>query len=130
MFKNQLKIAWRGLLKRKVFSLINILGLAIGFGCAILIFLFVSHHLNYDKFHVDSHRIYRFVTEEQLDGIDYSASVPPGFSKAFKEDYAYAEKMAKMVYWGDEVLAIENRNLKINVDEEVRFVVVLVVFQN
>ena len=122
MFKNQLKIAWRGLLKRKVFSLINILGLAIGFGCAILIFLFVSHHLNYDKFHVDSHRIYRFVTEEQLDGIDYSASVPPGFSKAFKEDYAYAEKMAKMVYWGDEVLAIENRNLKINVDEEVRFV--------
>ena len=122
MFKNQLKIAWRSLLKRKVFSLINISGLAIGFGCAILVFLFVSHHLNYDKFHKNSDRIYRFVTEEKLDGVDYSASVPPGFSNAFKEDYAYAEKMAKMVYWGDEVLTIEDRNLKMNVDEEVRFV--------
>ena len=96
MFRNQLKIAWRSLLKRKVFSLINVLGLAIGFGCAIIIFLFVSHHLSYDKFHYNSDRIYRFVTEERLDGVDYSASVPPGFSNAFKEDYSYAEKMAKM----------------------------------
>ncbi len=122
MFKNQLKIALRSLLKRKVFSLINIVGLAIGFGCAIIVFLFVSHHLSYDKFHLNGDRIYRFVTEEQLDGIHYSASVPPGFANAFKEDYAYAEKMAKVVYWGDEVLTIEDRNLKINMDEEVRFV--------
>jgi len=122
MFKNQLKIAWRSLLKRKVFSLINILGLAIGFGCAILIFLFVSHHLSYDRFHNNGDRIYRFVTEEHADVIDYTASVPPGFSNAFKEDYAYAQQMAKMVSWGDEVLTIEDRNIKMSVDDEVRFV--------
>ena len=97
MFKNQLKIAWRSLLKRKVFSLINILGLAIGFGCAILIFLYVDHHSNYDKFHNNSDQIYRFVTQENTDVVEYSASVPPGFANAFKEDYSYAAKMAKMV---------------------------------
>ena len=122
MFKNQLKIAWRSLLKRKVSSTINILGLAIGFGCAILIFLFVAHHLNYDKFHHNSENIYRFVTEERTDKIEYSASVPPGFANAFKEDYSYASKMAKMVYWGDEVISIDERNLKIKVDDELRFV--------
>ena len=95
MFKNQFKIAWRNLLKRKVFSLINILGLAIGFGCAILIFLYVNHHTNYDKFHENSDRIFRFVTHEETDIVEYTASVPPGFSNAFKEDYGYAEKMAK-----------------------------------
>ena len=93
MFKNQLKIAWRSLLKRKVFSIINILGLAIGFGCAILIFLFASHHLSYDRFHNNGDRIYRFVTEEHADVIDYTASVPTGFSNAFKEDYDYAQQM-------------------------------------
>ncbi|UJH69159.1 ABC transporter permease [Allomuricauda sp. SCSIO 65647] len=122
MFKNQLKIAWRSLLKRKVFSLINILGLAIGFGCATLIFLFVNHHLSYDKFHHNSERIFRFVTEQQTDIITHTASVPPGFSNAFKKDYTYATKMAKMIYWGDEVLTIEDRNLKIKLDDELRFV--------
>jgi len=122
MFKNNLKIAWRNLRKRKVFSLINILGLALGFGCAILIFLFVNHHLGYDTFHQNSDRIYRFVTEERSDVVEYTAAVPPGFSNAFKEDYAYADKMAKMVYWGDEVLTIEERDLKIKVGEEVQFV--------
>ena len=122
MFKNQLKIAWRNLFKRKVFSLINILGLAIGFGCALIIFLFVNHHLGFDTFHTNGERIYRFVTEENQDGIEYSASVPPGFANAFKKDYTYAEKMAKMVYWGDEVLQLDSRNLKMNVDDEVRFV--------
>lgn len=122
MFKNQLKIAWRSLLKRKVFSIINILGLAIGFGCAILIFLFVNHHLSYDKFHENEDNIYRFVTEERTDRVEYTASVPPGFANAFKDDYGYAAKMAKMVYWGDEVLVVEDRNLKIKVDDELRFV--------
>lgn len=122
MFKTQLKIAWRGLIKRRVPSLINILGLAIGFACAILIFLFVSHHLNYDKFHNNSENIYRFVTEERTDKLEYTASVPPGFANAFKEDYGYADKMAKMVYWGDEVITVDERNLKIKVADELRFV--------
>ena len=98
MFKNYLKIAWRNLIKRKVFSAINILGLAIGFGSCMLIYLFLSYHLSFDNFHANQGRIYRFATEERMNDVGYSASVPPAFAKVFREDYAYAEKVAKIVH--------------------------------
>ena len=97
MFKNYLKIAWRSLIKRKVFTAINILGLAIGFGSAILIYLFLTYHLSFDDFHANQDRIYRFATEEHMADIDYSPSVPPAFAKVFRENYSYAEKVAKIV---------------------------------
>jgi hypothetical protein len=87
MIRNYFKTAWRSLTKRKGFVIINILGLALGFGCSILIFLFVQYHLQFDNFHNNQDRIYRFNTEEHRDFIDYEASVPPGFSNAFKADY-------------------------------------------
>lgn len=107
MFKNNLKIAWRSLLKRKVFSLINILGLAIGFGSCILIYLFLSYHLSFDNFHAHGDRIYRMATEEHMDNVDYSASVPPAFAKVFRENYAYAEKVAKIMDRSGLVLNVE-----------------------
>jgi putative ABC transport system permease protein len=59
MLKNYLKLTFRNLLKHKVFSLINITGLAIGIACSILIILFVTSELSYDKFHHKAGRIYR-----------------------------------------------------------------------
>ncbi|MEX0315602.1 MAG: ABC transporter permease [Allomuricauda sp.] len=97
MFKNYVRIAWRNLRKRKVFTAINILGLAIGFGSSILIYLFLSYHLSFDDFHANSDRIYRMVTEEHRDYVEYDPSVPPAFANTFKKDYEYAEKVAKIV---------------------------------
>ncbi len=113
MLKNHLKIAWRNLLKRKVFTAINILGLAIGFGSAILIYLFLSYHLSFDDFHAHRDRIYRMATEEHMDNIGYSASVPPAFAKVFREDYAYADKVAKIADREGLVIDVE-RNGNIN----------------
>ncbi|MCK4758456.1 MAG: ABC transporter permease, partial [Candidatus Aminicenantes bacterium] len=59
MFKNYLKIAIRNLTKQKIYSAINILGLAIGLTGAILIFLFVRNELSYDRFHENTERLYR-----------------------------------------------------------------------
>lgn len=59
MFKYYLKTAWRNLLKQKVFSAINILGLAIGIAVAFLIMNYVSHEFSYDDFHKKKDRIYR-----------------------------------------------------------------------
>ena len=53
------KTAFRNILKSKVYSLINIIGLSIGIACCILIFLFVHKELNYDTHFKDSERIYR-----------------------------------------------------------------------
>ncbi|MDY8137525.1 ABC transporter permease [Aquimarina sp. 2201CG5-10] len=96
MIRNYFKIAFRNLKKRKGFTLINILGLALGFGCSILIFSYVNYHLQFDDFHNNADRVYRIVTEEHKDDIEYEASVPPGFAKAFISDYNYAEKVANL----------------------------------
>ena len=119
MIRNHIKIAWRNLIKYKGHSLINIGGLSLGFACSILIYLFVNHHLQFDNFHKNSDRIYRVVTEEHRDDVDYEASVPPGFAHAFRTDYDYAEKVAKYVSWEDELITLEgNEKLK----EDVAFV--------
>ena len=96
MLKNYIKIAWRNLRKRKIFTFINVLGLALGFGCGILIFLFITHHLQFDNFHENSDRIYRIVTEERDDEIRYEAAVPPGFANVFRNDFGYAEKVTSI----------------------------------
>lgn len=49
MFKNYLKIAWRNLLRKKVFSVINISGLAMGLAIFTLISLYVLDELSYDQ---------------------------------------------------------------------------------
>ena len=58
MFKNYLKIAFRNLLKYKQYSLINILGLAIGLACFVLIILWVQDELSFDRFHKNADNIY------------------------------------------------------------------------
>ena len=59
MFKNYFKIAWRNMWKNKLFSFINIFGLAIGITCCILIFLYVQNELSYDRYNEKIDRIYR-----------------------------------------------------------------------
>ncbi len=121
MFRNHLKIAWRNLQKRKVFAFLNILGLALGFGCSVLIFLFVNHHLQFDNFHKNPERIYRFVTEQHRDDISYRASVPPGFATAFMDDYDYAEKVAKIVSLEDLQINGVDKNASKRFKEDVVF---------
>ncbi|MBU2491757.1 MAG: ABC transporter permease [Bacteroidetes bacterium] len=65
MLKSYFKIAFRNIFKNKLFSLINILGLAVGIACAIVILLFVQDELSYDQFHSKKDRIVR-VTREWL----------------------------------------------------------------
>ncbi|MEO9511125.1 MAG: ABC transporter permease [Flavobacteriaceae bacterium] len=122
MLRNYIRIAWRNLLKRKVFTAINILGLAIGFGSSILIYLFLSYHLSFDGFHNHSDRIYRMVTEEHRDLIDYEASVPPAFAKTFREDYDYADYVAKMAQQDGLVMDVERNGSTDKFKEDIAFV--------
>ena len=59
MVYNYLKIAWRNITKHKIFSLINIGGLAIGIAAVLLIFLYIQTELSYDNFHEQKTNIYR-----------------------------------------------------------------------
>ncbi|PTB93428.1 ABC transporter permease [Marivirga lumbricoides] len=61
MFKNYIKIAWRNLLKKKVYSFINIAGLGMGMACCFLIYMYVQDELSYDQYHEKKDRIYRVI---------------------------------------------------------------------
>ncbi|REA64306.1 ABC transporter permease [Dyadobacter luteus] len=59
MFKNYMKVALRSLLKNKVFSSINIVGLSLGLTAVMLILLFVQDEVSFDRFHQKGDRLYR-----------------------------------------------------------------------
>ncbi|MEM6648540.1 MAG: ABC transporter permease, partial [Bacteroidota bacterium] len=59
MLKNYWTIAWRSLRKRAGFAAINVLGLAVGLACCLLIGLYIADELSYDDFHEKGERIYR-----------------------------------------------------------------------
>lgn len=97
MLKNYFKIAWRNLLKNKTYGLLNVLGLSLSIGAAILIITMVKFHLAFDTFHHHPERIYRIVTEQHRDKIAYAPSTPPALGSAFRRDYSYAEHISRSV---------------------------------
>src|SRR4029079_15084332 len=107
MIKNYLKIALRDLARHKIYGLINVIGLAMSMACGIVMFTLVKYHLSFDNFHQDASRIYRFVTEQHRDDISYAASVPPAFGKALRNDYAFGEKVARVVTYHEALINIE-----------------------
>ncbi len=64
MFKNYLKIAFRNIRQHKVYSFINIFGLAVGLACLILILLFMQYELSFDTYHEKADQIYRIVKQD------------------------------------------------------------------
>lgn len=75
MIKNYFKIAWRNLMKNKIFSLINILGLTIGITVCMMIFLFIMNEFSFDRFHKHGDRIY-----EVMRGFDSTKPKVPWLS--------------------------------------------------
>lgn len=77
MFNNYLKIALRNIFKHKGYSLINIVGLAIGMACCLLILLYIQDELSYDRYHENADRIYRVIEEVRLEGVGEESSSMP-----------------------------------------------------
>ncbi|HEX6427258.1 MAG TPA: ABC transporter permease [Niastella sp.] len=61
MFKNHFKLAWRNMLKQKVFAVIHVAGLSLGIGACLVIYLVTSYELSFDTFHPGKDRIYRVI---------------------------------------------------------------------
>lgn len=107
MLFNYLKIAFRNIHRHTSYSLINILGLALGVSCCILIFTLVTYHLSFDNFHSDSDRIYRIVTEQHRDQLSYTSSVPNPLGKVFREDYAFSEKVGRICTFDELIISFD-----------------------
>ncbi|PSL23381.1 ABC transporter permease [Chitinophaga ginsengisoli] len=83
MFKNYFKIAVRNLLRQKLFTGLNIFGLAIGMTCSLLIFLWVQDELSFDRFNKNAGNIYRLTS--RISDND-AATVPPAMAAAMKAE--------------------------------------------
>lgn len=83
MLKNYIKIAFRNLLRHKVFSFLNIAGLAIGMACSILIFLWVQDELNFDRFHENAESLYRITADATTIQV---ATTPAALAVALKAE--------------------------------------------
>ncbi|GAB2790548.1 ABC transporter permease [Rhabdobacter roseus] len=106
MIKNYVKIALRNLKRHRAYTFINVVGLAMGIACAILIFTLVKYHLSFDTFHADSDRIFRVITEFHSEEVSLSGGVPGPLGKAFRNDYSFAEKVARVVAYDDQLLSL------------------------
>jgi len=92
MLRNYWKVAVRSLLKRKGFTLINILGLAIGMAVCLLILLFIRREVGYDRFEVNGDRIYRMVLDRKYPERSTSyAIIPSGYTQAVRREIPEVE---------------------------------------
>ncbi|MGN6604630.1 MAG: ABC transporter permease [Ginsengibacter sp.] len=95
MFKNYLKTAIRNLSRNKLYSAINVFGLAIGLASCLLIGIYIFHELSYDKFNVNANRIVRATMEYRNAGtvnkVATTGTKPgPQFARTFPEIEDYA----------------------------------------
>ncbi|MCB9067073.1 MAG: ABC transporter permease [Calditrichae bacterium] len=102
MLKNYLKIALRNLSKQKLYSLINVIGLAVGLACCLLIMLFIRNELNFDKFHENADRIYRVIIRtEESEGIETVVLNPFPLAEALKTDHPEIGDICSILYPGN-----------------------------
>ncbi|MFK7935679.1 MAG: ABC transporter permease, partial [Saprospiraceae bacterium] len=109
MFKNNLKLAIRNLIKQRSYALINLFGLAIGLACTILIALWIQRELNVNQFHTHKDELFR-VREHQTYGNDiytYS-STPVPLADVLKADFPEITHVSRMDWGGRTMISRAN----------------------
>jgi putative ABC transport system permease protein len=97
MIRNYLKIAFRNLVKNKVYSFINIGGLAMGMASCLAIGLYVWDEYSFDRFHRHAKHIYRVVEKQNQAGTLYNIASSPGIlAPALKADFAEIQQTCRM----------------------------------
>ncbi|MEO5977582.1 MAG: ABC transporter permease [Chryseolinea sp.] len=117
MLKNYFNVAIRNIMKHKFFSAINILGMTIGVTACLLIILYVTDELSYDRFHENADRIYQVALHGKLGGQDIrTANTCPPLAEAMVADVPEVEATTRIgpyfghppVKYGDKILTEQN----------------------
>ena len=102
MIKNYFKIAWRNLLKNKVYSFINIFGLAIGMAVTIMITLWVIDELNFNKFFENHDQIAQVYQSQTSNGITGTGqALPRPLENLLRQEYGSNFKHLSMASWNN-----------------------------
>lgn len=115
MLRNYLKIALRTLRKHQTFSFINIVGVAVGLACFLLLALYVRDELSYDRFHAQADRIYRvertFLSSEGVPSLRLAQAAPP-FGPLLKQDFPEVKYQVRTVESGAGLLRVGERSFR------------------
>jgi putative ABC transport system permease protein len=113
MLKSYLTIALRNLYRHKIFSAINVIGLAIGLTACLFIVLFVQDELSYDGYHTKADRLYRLYTKGKVGGNDIQTPLigsPAG--PALVNDYPFVESATRLREMGSYIVGYGERKFK------------------
>ena len=111
MFRNYLKVALRNIWRNKVFSFINVFGLALGLACSLLIILWVSDELRYDQFHARGAGLYQVMENQAWSGIEINSTqaTPGTLAPALKAEIPEVELAAKVTWEQEDLLTVGDK---------------------
>src|SRR5258707_1238208 len=111
MFKNYLVTAIRNLKKNKVFSFINVVGLAIGMGVSLLILQYVNFELSYDQFNKNVADLYRVANDRYQNGklVQHGTITYSAIGKALQDDYPEVIDHARVEPWGTVIAGYKDK---------------------
>ncbi len=111
MIRNYFKIAFRSFWKHKLFTFINVIGLSIGISASLVIYLIVHYDFTFDKFHKDSDRIYRVVSNFKFQGNEsHSYGVTSPMGPAIKSQVTGVEIVAPLYTLNPDVMVAGKHN--------------------
>lgn len=120
MFSNHIKLAWRNISKHRLFSAINIVGLAVGIAVCFIIMLFVQHELSYDRFNTHADNIVRVVFNANMNGGKISeASVMAPVAGTLKKEFPEVEESVRILNFGSIKIEYGDKAFK---DDQIAFV--------
>ena len=114
MLKNYLKTALRNLSRNKVYSLLNVLGLALGIGCALVIYKVIVFENSFDKHQENYDNIYRVFSQSIRAGeVSSGQGTPHPVGPALKQDYPDVDEVARTHYvYGNQVNVKDGKDIK------------------
>ncbi|WP_421827406.1 ABC transporter permease [Larkinella sp.] len=104
MLRNYLKTTWRNLLRNRNYALINLSGLTLGLGVAIVLFWIVRFEYSFDTYHKKADRLYRLIAVDKYG--EKGTSVPHGVIKALNEQVPGVENAANAYGYGSNGLRV------------------------
>lgn len=115
MIKNYFKIAWRSLIKNKLYSAINIGGLGVGMAVSFMLLVYVYNEFTFDGFHEKKDRIYKVLRNQPANGEVYTGDATPvQVAGTLIKDYPEIETAARTTWGYDQLFNYKNRPVKIN----------------
>ena len=120
MILNYIKIAFRSLLKNRIYSFINIFGLTIGIVSVVLIMMFVAHEYSYDKFHTGKDSIFKVTLDRKYPTYNtFYSIIPHSYAQVMVEDYPEVLDAVRITNAGNQTftITVHQENEDVEFDE-------------